>query len=143
MEVPLEADHCPLVAANYKLAATVGLIAEFMVPTPLIVDTGAVMNLIHVQFLPKKWLATIQSYTGNKINTAYMSSVDVIGVICLFHNKTDLEVMIRLGMVRQLLTDVLVRTSFIDNVFKCIFPAERKIVPFHTRQVQIMASNQP
>ena len=60
MEVPLEAVHCPFVAANCKVAATVGLIADFMVPTPLLVDTGVVMNLIHVNFLPKIWLATIQ-----------------------------------------------------------------------------------
>ena len=53
MEVPLEADQCPLVAAKYKAAATGGLFADFIVPIPLLLDTDTVMNLIHLEFLPK------------------------------------------------------------------------------------------
>ena len=82
------------------MATTVGLIADFMVTTPLLVDTGAAMNLIHVNFLPKMWLAIFQPYTRNKLNTANKSSLNFIVVIGLCLNIGDLKVKIRFGVVR-------------------------------------------
>ena len=139
----MEANHCPLLAANYKVAAKFGLIADFMVPSPMLVDTGAIMNLIHVNFLPKKWLAKIKPLTGNKLITANKSSLYVIGVICLCLKMRDLKVMIRFGVVRKLVNRVLVGTPFIDIFVKDIFPPERKIFPVHSRPVHVMANNQP
>ena len=51
--------------------------------------------------------------------------------------------MILFGMVKQLLTCVLVGKPFIDNFVKGILPPERKIVPVNSRPVQILAINQP
>ena len=83
MEVPLEADQCPSTAANYRFAATVGLISDFMVAVPLLVDSGAVMNLVNLNFLPKKWHSAIQPYQGNQLNSANQSTLEVVGVIKL------------------------------------------------------------
>ena len=51
--------------------------------------------------------------------------------------------MVRFGVVRQFVNSFLVWTLFIDNFVKAILPPQRKIVPFHSRPVQILASNQP
>ena len=143
MEVPLESDQCPLTAANYKVAATVGIVPDFMVAVPLLVDSGAVMNLVNLNFLPKKWHSAIQPYQGNPLNSANQSTLEVVGVIKLCLCLGDLKVKVRFGVARHLVTRLLVGTPFIDNFVKGIFPPERQIVPQHSKAVPILASNSP
>ena len=80
------------------------------------------MKLIYVNFLPKKWLATIQPYPGNNLSTANKSSLDVIGDIRLFLNTGNLKDMIRFGVVLKLVTRVLVGTHFIE-IFQVYIPS--------------------
>ena len=114
-----------------------------MVATPLLVDTGATMNLIHVHFLPKKWHAAIQPYTGSIVQSANKSPLSLLGVIRLCLRLGDLQVKVRFGVVRELVTRILVGAPFIDKFVAGIFPPERRIVPRDSPPVPILAVDQP
>ena len=84
-------------------------------------SSGAVMNLVNLNFLPKKWNSAIQPYQGNPLNSANQSTLEVVGVIKLCLCLGDLKVKVRFGVARHLVTRLLVGTPFIDNFVKGIF----------------------
>ena len=99
LEAPLQADECALTARNYKVAASVGLLPDFMIATPVLVDTGATMNLIHHRFLPVRWRSAIQPYKGSQVKSANESVIAIVGVIHLCVRLGDLQVRVRFGVV--------------------------------------------
>ena len=86
MDAPLEANECALTARKYKVAASVGLVPDFMITTPLLVDTGATMNLTHHQFIPARWRSAIQPYMGSQVKSANESLISITGVIRLLYS---------------------------------------------------------
>jgi hypothetical protein len=46
---------CPLDTRNYKVSATVGVLATVLTPVSVILDTGAGPNLIRESALPEDW----------------------------------------------------------------------------------------
>ena len=143
LEAPLESDECALTASNYKVASTVGFRPDYMIASPLLVDTGATMNLVHYNFLPPQWKDEIQPYSGSTVKSANKSSLDIVGVIRLYVRVGTLRVKVRFGVVRHLVTRILVGTPFVNKFVKGIFPQEQRIVPADSDPVPILATNSP
>ena len=101
------------------------------------------MNLIHAKFLPPQWQTSIQPYKGSSVKSANQSSLHIVGVIRLCVRLGDLQVRVRFGVVRDLITRVLVGTPFIDKFVAGIFPPERRIVPKDSQPVPILDVDRP
>ena len=143
LEAPLESDECALTASNYKVASTVGLSPEYMITSPLLVDTGATMNLVNHNFLPPTWKDAIIPYQCSSVKYANKSSLTIVGVIRLYVQIGGLRVKVYFGVVRNLVTRVLVGTPFINKFVRGIFPQEQRIVPSDSDPVRILATNSP
>ena len=142
VEVPLEKEEeCPLSAPNYKVPASIGLDADVMLTTPLLVDTGSSMNLVAFNFLSEGWKEQILPYDGRPIKSANKSAIDGIGKVRLCLEVGSLRVKVWFAVVRNLVTRILVGTPFIDNYIRGIHPPTRLIVPRASPPVHILAIN--
>lgn len=66
--------------------------------------------------------------------------VSLEGIVPLFIRVRDLCVCSRFGISENLATDVLVETSFVEGCIPGIFPTERIVVPWHSKQVAIIST---
>ena len=142
-DVDLEAgDHqtCPLTDGQHLLAGTLGLEVTAMVPTPILLDTGATINLIHYDFLPEEWKSKMRQYKGKTVRTANDGGIHILGVIKLRVQLGDLKVNVWFGVSRNLIQRVILGTPFYYRFIKGIFPQERKVVPIDSKPVPILAN---
>jgi hypothetical protein len=131
------------VRPNYKLSATIGLTPEVMITTPVLVDTGATMNLIAAKFLPPEWRSKIRPYNGREVESANKTTLTILGLLPLYVRMGDLKVKVWFAVTQDLCARVLLGTPFIDRFIKGMFPPERKIVPQDSPPVQILAIDEP
>lgn len=142
-EVPYTDNQAAAVRPNYKVSATVGLSPEMMITTPVLIDTGATMNLVAAKFLPPEWREKVRPYNGRDVESANKTSLTISGLIPLCVRVGDLKVKVWFAVAQDLCTRVLLGTPFIDRFIKGIFPPERKLVPRDSPPVHILAIDEP
>ena len=80
--------------------------------TPILVDTGAKINLIHRDFLPTTWRKTIQPYHFNGVKTANKTGLKVVGTIGLWLQLGELRVNVWFGVCEAVAQRVILGTPF-------------------------------
>lgn len=98
-----------------------------------LLDTGAGLNLSNRGFQLQAWEDTIKSIRTLHLRISNSKFVNVEGIVPLFIQIGDLLVRTWFGTVASLSVDVLIRTSFIYQCIRWIFPTERKLVPWQSK----------
>lgn len=114
-----------------------------MSPVVCLLDTGADLNLVNASMIPPQWAARIKRQNLPRLRTATKEPLALDGTIILHLRLGDLRVRVCFGVVPNLVVDFLLGTSFSDRFIRGIFPSERKIVPWHSHPVTILASQRP
>lgn len=79
--------------------------------------------------------------TNIRLTSASKQKIPLVGVITIFVQIGDLKVRVWFGVIDELDLPAIFGTYFIENFIKSIFPAERKIVPHHYRDIAILATS--
>ena len=101
-EVPHTDNSVAAVRPNYKVSATIGLTPDMMITTPVLVDTGATMNLISMKFLPPEWRSQLKPYNGQSIQSANRSSLTIMGLLQLHLRLGNLKVKVWFAVAQDL-----------------------------------------
>lgn len=106
-----------------------------------LIHTGSGPNLINLFFVHLTWESCVQPRNFLKLEGENNQRTRSEGVI-LFHLQIDhLHILVWLGVVEDLVIDLLLRTSLVDRQFESIFLAERKLRPFFQQPVSIQTQS--
>lgn len=117
----------------------VGLNANKMHSVNSVFNTGVGLSLIREDFLEVDQLGYIQANNPSSLRNSTNQKAKIVGTITLRVRIRDSRVRVVFVIVRYLAVPVFLGTSFIDSFVKDIFPSERKIVPYISKPVPIIA----
>lgn len=99
-----------------------------MLAVARLVDTCADLNVGNKNFLQPAWRKSLKATKSTPLRIANRMVVSVERIEPLFVLMGDLRVCIWFGVVKNLVIDLLLGTSFINRCIRGVFPSERKIV---------------
>lgn len=103
-------------------------------------DMGAGLRLVKRLLLPQNWHVHLSLLKAPPLKAATLEAVLVRGIISSQILIGDLLARAWFNIDESLTEDGLLGTSFIDKYNPGIFPAEWKVVPIHSRPVEILMS---
>ena len=112
----LEHPVCALSAYNYKVEASIGVTLENLAPALCVFDTGAGPNLIRADLLPDETLHQLD--TSRKVvilRSASTHQLSVLGITSLTVDVNGYRCRQPFVVTRQLTSDVILGTTFIDG----------------------------
>lgn len=114
-----------------------------MLPAVGIFGTGAGLNLVSSELVPPKWPQRIKPMADPGLTAATWRMINFRGVILLYVRLGDLGIPVWFGVVTGLAVSVSLRTTLIATFATGIFRPERKVVPQHSKPVDILRRAPP
>lgn len=108
-----------------------------MVLIKFLLDTGAGLNLKNANCIRQGWVSQIKRTSLSRLRTATRELVYPDGIIQLHSYLGDQRARVWFYIVPNLVVDLLLGTPIIDRFIRGIFPADRKIVCWHSQPVAI------
>ena len=134
----LEHPICTLSPYNYKVEASVGVIADKLQKSLCVFDTGAGPNLIRADLLPDDVIHRLNT-TRKVVNlrSASTHQISVLGITHLTVEVNGYRCRQPFVVVRQLTSDVIIGTTFIDEHVENIWVRQRKVILLDGTEIPI------